>query len=183
MGWFDWLKIRPKGKVFSERLDIEGPPKNIEFVPVSQKYEVTIDVESFPNSVLGRTYSKNGKLYCSIDDEMELPALNASNMIRKDEQRMAVWIHELMHVALWDRNDITHSNDPKSLLYYKVTGENKVPTQWDLSIMLGATHSIGQISLLKRFSTAKWPLCAKSLIYAVDAWNKWLGKEFFVIVG
>lgn len=178
MGWFNWLKKRPKGEKFQERPDITGlPPAEM---PRSEKeYVVLVGTEDFNDNILAKTYSKSGKLYCSLDWDME--SESPSNRTAKWNQTVFVWIHELMHCALWKNLSITHSNDEKSLLYKITTGENQTPTKQDIEWMTDAANKIPVIKLVVKFNTEKWPNSISSLIQAVALWNQWLGRRFFVL--
>lgn len=183
MGWFDWLKIRPKGPKFEERHDIGGVPADTTSIrETPSDYICYIGVEEFAGNVLARTYSKNGKLYLSMDEDTESP----NNF--PDVTRLFTWIHELCHVASWARNDITHSSDPNSILYYRVDPIYKEPTTWDMAVMQEAVDRLGQITLrmTPSFSASNWPNGMDSFIKAVAWWNARLekflnGKNFFVV--
>lgn len=185
MGWFTWLQKRPKGEPFVERHDIVGIPNedklvtNVQPVP-TKDYIVTVDVEDFSGNILGQTHVKGQDLYLSFDENMEDPPWDALNKRKKDAQRIAMPLHELMHCALWRREDITHSVDPKDILYYKVTGENLVPTLWDLTVMKEAKATLGTIYVINKIDPNFYPKCYDALKTAVVLWNNYLQCKFFV---
>jgi hypothetical protein len=94
---------------------------------------------------------------------------------QENMQVLQTYLHELMHVALWDDVSITHSEDPESLLHYYVEGDTTMPNAWDIDVMSKASKRIGQIHI-------KDPLNYTALADAVSCWNKWLGREFFKIL-
>lgn len=180
MGWFNWIKVRPKGQPFSPRPDLSG--EKTTSIPAGQEdIEVDVGAFDFESNVLGRTEVRKTRLCMDMDIEMEKP-FDAANADKKAKQRLQTWMHEMMHVVLWKRTDITHSLDPKSILYYKVTGENLVPTQIDLEIMKDAAKKVDQIRLIRTPSLNDYPNIYQSLVGAVATWNSYIGKKLFFIV-
>lgn len=94
-------------------------------------------------------------------------------------QALQTFLHELMHVALWDDVTISHSPDETSLLYYYVKGNIHTYNDWDLKVMKEASNRIGNIMI----DAGQLPKSAFAVFaMATFMWNLWIGREFFKLV-
>lgn len=98
---------------------------------------------------------------------------------KKEKQKLQVFLHELMHTALWDDTTITHSPDTESILHFYVDGETLQPTSWDLAVMKGTANRIGNIFIDHSAGDAYIYIAIKD---AVELWNEWIGREFFKLL-
>lgn len=99
---------------------------------------------------------------------------------RKKDQALQVCLHEMMHIALWDIKEITHSTDEHSILYAYIDGSNLEPTDWDLKVMREAAERIDTITLdADKINTAAiMPILSQAVIL----WNSWIGRELFLLL-
>lgn len=179
MNWFDWLKVRPKGPKFDPRPELSNPQRP-DTSKITESIIVEVDVDDFENNVFGRTHVVKGQLH--MDFDVYLEEISEKNELLKDKQRLQTALHEMMHIMLWKRKDITHLANPKSLIYYMVTGDNLVPTKEDLELALQATSLTPKVSFKVVFDRNKYPIINLTLVKAVMTWNSYLGKTFFEVL-
>ena len=85
-----------------------------------------------------------------------------------------------MHIALWDDLDIVHASDEDSMLHYYVDGETITPSDWDLEQMKSAAKRIGRIEM--KIEGVKNTALYLTLLEAMQLWNGWIGRTFFISV-
>lgn len=181
MNWFDWLKIRPKGPKFDPRPELSNPqePDNTK---IEESIIVEVNVADFEKNVFGRSHVINGQLHMDFDIYLEEVSSKPENEPIKERQRLQTALHEMMHIMLWKRKDITHLANPKSLIYYMVTGDNIVPTTEDLELARQATSLTPKIVFKIGFDINKYPQINLMLVKAIAVWNSYLGKTFFEVL-
>lgn len=94
--------------------------------------------------------------------------------IKKQRQAFQTYLHEFMHMALWDDTTISHSPDETSILYYYVKGDVIEPNQWDLKVIKESANRIGNILIdSSQLKDNTW------IQFTSKTWNSYVGREFY----
>ena len=154
----DGLPSRNEIKVVASIADIEPLAK------VTKKFQVAGQPTL---SFVISNYIADIKLEDLVDSKLE-------------KQAFQTFLHEMMHMALWDDLSITHSEDENSLLHYYVEGDTLDASPWDLEVMKKAANRIGHIVIdIKKIVNLN---ISDFLILAIAQWNTWIGRDFFILL-